>query len=72
LFRLYSKENGARIADKLTFQSGEELPRTFLYLSSTIANETKILIRIETLISRSPIYAVQGLYIYNDAQSILG
>jgi hypothetical protein len=28
LFKLYSKENGFRIADKVTFQSGEELPRT--------------------------------------------
>ena len=28
LFRFYSKENGVRIVDKVTFQSGEELPRT--------------------------------------------
>lgn len=28
LFKLYSKQNGVRIADKVTFQSGEELPRT--------------------------------------------
>jgi hypothetical protein len=28
LIKLYSKENVIRIADKVTFQSGEELPRT--------------------------------------------
>ena len=28
LFKLYSRETGVRIADKVTFQSGEELPRT--------------------------------------------
>ena len=28
LFQLYSKDNCVRITDKVTFQSGEELPRT--------------------------------------------
>ncbi len=28
LFKLYSKENAVRIADKVTYQSGKELPRT--------------------------------------------
>ena len=28
LFRFYSKENGVRIVDKVTFQSGKELPRS--------------------------------------------
>jgi hypothetical protein len=28
LFQLYSKDNCIRITDKVTFQSGEELPRT--------------------------------------------